>query len=74
MRKESDNGLLITLHQVARTYTMGGGEVHALAGIDLEIERGEYLAVNLAHRWNTGLSAPSGDSGRKRAVQCVVTL
>ncbi len=39
------NGPLIDIRGVERTYVMGGGEVRALAGIDLEIGRGEYLAV-----------------------------
>jgi putative ABC transport system ATP-binding protein len=39
------NGLLIELSGIERTFQLGGGEVHALAGIDLEISRGEYLAV-----------------------------
>jgi len=36
---------LIELHGVARTYRVGGDEIHALDGIDLEIARGEYVAV-----------------------------
>jgi putative ABC transport system ATP-binding protein len=39
------NGVLIELSGIERTFQMGGGQVHALAGIDLEIGRGEYLAV-----------------------------
>ena len=38
-------GPLIQLRGVERTYAMGGGEVRALAGIDLEIHAGEYLAI-----------------------------
>jgi putative ABC transport system ATP-binding protein len=37
--------MLIELCGVERSFQMGGGEVRALAGIDLEISRGEYLAV-----------------------------
>jgi len=36
---------VIELEGVERVYTMGGGEVRALAGIDLEIRRGEYVAI-----------------------------
>ncbi len=36
---------LISLRQVERVYRMGGGEVQALAGVDLEIARGEYVAI-----------------------------
>ncbi len=36
---------LIRLQQVERIYRMGGGEVQALAGVDLEIARGEYVAI-----------------------------
>ncbi len=39
------DGPLIRLRDVRRTYAMGGGEVQALAGVDLEIERGEYVAI-----------------------------
>ena len=36
---------LIELRGVEKTYEMGAETVHALAGVDLEIERGEYVAV-----------------------------
>ena len=36
---------LIALRGAERTYRLGGEEVRALAGVDLEIERGGYLAV-----------------------------
>jgi putative ABC transport system ATP-binding protein len=36
---------LIELHGVEKKYEMGAETVHALAGVDLEIERGEYVAV-----------------------------
>ncbi len=41
----ANGGPLIRLHGVERVYTMGGGEVRALDGVDLEIARGEYLAI-----------------------------
>jgi putative ABC transport system ATP-binding protein len=36
---------VIDLQQVWRTFSVGGEEVHALAGIDLRIERGEYVSL-----------------------------
>jgi len=36
---------LIELRQVRRAYDMGAERVHALAGVDLDIERGEYVAI-----------------------------
>ncbi|HUF77469.1 MAG TPA: ABC transporter ATP-binding protein [Thermoanaerobaculia bacterium] len=36
---------LIELHDVRKLYRMGTEEVHALDGVDLTVERGEYLAV-----------------------------
>ncbi len=36
---------LIEVRGVRKTYQMGEVEVHALNGVDLEVERGEYLAV-----------------------------
>ncbi len=38
-------GPLIRLRGVERTYAMGGGEVRALDGVDLEIAAGEYMAI-----------------------------
>ncbi|HUP41819.1 MAG TPA: ABC transporter ATP-binding protein [Thermoanaerobaculia bacterium] len=36
---------LIELDQVRKTYRMGTEEVHALDGVDLRVESGEYVAV-----------------------------
>jgi putative ABC transport system ATP-binding protein len=36
---------LIELRGVTKVYTMGEAEVRALDGVDLDVERGEYLAV-----------------------------
>ncbi|MCE7932386.1 MAG: ABC transporter ATP-binding protein [Xanthomonadales bacterium PRO6] len=36
---------MIELSAVTRTYTMGDNEVHALAGVDLRIDVGEYVAI-----------------------------
>ena len=37
--------MLIRLRSVTRTYRMGGVDVHALRGIDLDIEANEYVAI-----------------------------
>ena len=39
------SGTVIALGDVERTYHRGGTEVRALRGVDLEIERGAYLAI-----------------------------
>ncbi len=36
---------LIQMEGITRTYDMGGTQVHALRGVDLEISAGEYVAV-----------------------------
>ena len=36
---------MIVLQNVSRTYSIGGTEVHALAGVDLEVDKGEFVAV-----------------------------
>ena len=36
---------LIRLIQVSRCYRMGSETIHALREVDLEIERGEYVAI-----------------------------
>src|SRR4029453_4304563 len=36
---------LIEIRDVTKVYDMGAEKVHALNGVDLEIERGEYVAV-----------------------------
>jgi putative ABC transport system ATP-binding protein len=37
--------VVITLKDIRKIYTMGGNEVPVLKGIDIEIERGEYVAI-----------------------------
>jgi putative ABC transport system ATP-binding protein len=45
-RQASDNnGVLIQLRGVKRVYQVGVEEIHALDGVDLEIQENEYLAV-----------------------------
>ncbi len=36
---------VIRLEQLTRSYATGAGDVHALAGVDLEIRRGEFVAI-----------------------------
>src|SRR5687768_18235377 len=36
---------LIETHDLWKTYVMGSEEIHALRGVSIEIERGEYLAI-----------------------------
>src|SRR5690606_14357346 len=36
---------LIELRDIRRRYYMGGEEVYALAGVDLDIEEGEFVAI-----------------------------
>jgi putative ABC transport system ATP-binding protein len=40
-----DAGLAIKTEALAKVYQMGTEEVHALRGVDLEIKRGEYVAI-----------------------------
>lgn len=39
------DGVIIRTWDLRKTYVMGGQEIHAVAGIDLEIKRGEYVAI-----------------------------
>jgi len=36
---------LVELHELRKTYVMGDTEVHALAGVDLRIQAGEFVAI-----------------------------
>lgn len=36
---------LIQARGLTRVYTLGGGDVHALAGVDADIDAGEYVAI-----------------------------
>jgi len=37
--------MLIAVDQLTRTYDLGAAKVHALRGVDLKVEEGEYLAI-----------------------------
>jgi len=54
---------IIRLNDVWKTYKMGTVEVHALRGINLEVKRGEFLAIQ----------GPSG-SGKSTAMNMVGVL
>jgi len=40
-----DSGVVIRTEALAKVYQMGAEEVHALRGVDLEIRKGEYVAI-----------------------------
>lgn len=40
-----DSGIVIRTEGLAKVYQMGTEEVHALRGVDLEIHKGEYVAI-----------------------------
>jgi putative ABC transport system ATP-binding protein len=39
------NGIVIRTYDLWKTYIMGDQEIHAVAGVDLEIRKGEYVAI-----------------------------
>ena len=54
---------LVRARKLSRVYRMGGGDVHALLEVDVEVERGEYVAV----------TGPSG-SGKSTFMNLVGAL
>jgi putative ABC transport system ATP-binding protein len=40
-----DSGIVIRTENLVKTYEMGAEQVHALQGVDLEISKGEYVAI-----------------------------
>src|SRR3954466_15579648 len=38
-------GIVIRTYDLWKTYVMGDQEIHAVSGVDLEIRRGEYVAI-----------------------------
>jgi putative ABC transport system ATP-binding protein len=39
------DGIVIRTYDLWKTYRMGDQEIHAVSGVDIEIRRGEYVAV-----------------------------
>ena len=39
------DGIVIRTYNLWKTYVMGDQEIHAVSGVDLEIKRGEYVAI-----------------------------
>src|ERR1700737_4697830 len=39
------SGVVIKTQELAKVYGMGAEQVHALGGVDLEIRKGEYVAI-----------------------------
>src|SRR4051794_19526943 len=39
------DGVVIRTYELWKTYIMGDQEIHAVAGVDIEIHRGEYVAL-----------------------------
>lgn len=39
------NGIVIRSYDLWKTYVMGDQEIHAVSGVDIEIRRGEYVAI-----------------------------
>src|SRR4051795_28716 len=39
------DGIVIRTYDLWKTYIMGDQEIHAVSGIDIEVKRGEYLAI-----------------------------
>jgi putative ABC transport system ATP-binding protein len=39
------DGIVIRTYDLRKTYIMGDQEIHAVAGVDIEIKKGEYVAI-----------------------------
>ena len=39
------DGIVIRTYDLWKTYVMGDQEIHAVSGVDVEIRRGEYVAI-----------------------------
>src|SRR6202045_5110587 len=39
------DGIIIRTWDLMKTYVMGDQEIHAVSGIDIEIRKGEYVAI-----------------------------
>ena len=45
MNRETRQDLVIEVHDLWKTYVMGAEEIHALRGLDLSVDRGDYVAI-----------------------------
>jgi len=63
LKNDMDNQALITIHDLVKTYPMGGRQFTALKGINLTIQTGEF----------TGLVGPSG-SGKTTLLNIIGAL
>ena len=43
--KLKTDGIVIRTYDIWKTYIMGDQEIHAVSGVDIEIRRGEYVAI-----------------------------
>src|SRR5437763_12660523 len=59
------DGIVIRTFDLWKTYVMGDQEIHAVSGVDIEIKRGEYVAI-------MGPSG-SGKSTLMNLIGCLVT-
>src|SRR5258708_19240043 len=59
------DGVIIRTWDLRKTYVMGDQEIHAVSGIDIEIKKGEYVAI-------MGPSG-SGKSTLMNLVGCLAT-
>src|SRR5687768_18218155 len=42
---QSESAHLIEMHELTRVYDLGPQQIRALAGVDLKIDQGEYVAI-----------------------------
>ncbi len=60
---KSKKDIVLSLRNVWRTYTMGDNKIHALKGLNLDVKKGEFLAIQ----------GPSG-SGKSTALNMIGVL
>ena len=65
LSSDGKTDLLISMHNIWKTYDMGSEKVHALHGVSFNVQRGEYLAI-------TGPSG-SGKSTLMNLIGCLDT-